>query len=172
MSHAYRLRFNSPTVNLYMDASDYVSFVENLEENLRAHVLPCGAGGEGGYPMGRIGEITLHFVHYKDFRSAEAKWAERVGRVDLSKVVLILCERDGCGPETVERFARLPYPKILLSKTRYPYPFAFIVEPTRYERRMHLDPMDRLMEFGSWGRRRFERIITPNVLLTLIRESR
>lgn len=167
-SNAYGFRFRSPTVNLYMDVPDFVSFAENLEANLHAPLLSGGTSRSGGYPVGKIGDITLHFVHYPDFQTAKAKWVERAGRVDLSKAVLLLCERDGCTSETVERFARLPYPKILLTKTPYPYDFAFAVKPTRYEKRNGIDPMDRLLEFGCCGKRRFEKYVTPNTLMSLI----
>lgn len=164
-SNAYGFPFRSPTINLFMEAPDFVSFAEHLDVSLHS---PLVFFGNVGYPVGRIGNSILHFVHYSDFLSAKAKWVERAKRVELSKVVLILCERDGCTPETVERFSHLPYPKILLAGRPYPYEFAITVKPTWYEKRHGLNPMNRLMNFGSCGRRRFEKFITPTMLLHLV----
>lgn len=167
-SNAFGFRFRSPTVNLYMNAPDFVAFAENLEANLHAPLVSGGTSLSGGYPVGKLGDITLHFVHYTDFETARTKWIERAERVDLSKAVLLLCERDGCDCETVRRFAALPYPKIFLAKNKYPYDFAVTVKPTRYEKRNGIDPMDRLMEFQCCGKRRFEKYVTPAMLTSLI----
>ena len=115
ISHDLGLRFLSPTVNLFMDANDFVKFCENLEYYLQIEKIEELIDETRKYPVGRLGDVTLYFVHYKTFEEACIKWMERRKRVDLSNLRIIGCERDGMTEELIERFERLPYAKVLFT---------------------------------------------------------
>lgn len=109
--HDLGLRFNSPTVNLYIPFPDYVRFCRELEHYLS---LPKSAMEEGpaaseGCPTGVLEDVRLVFVHYATFEQARDKWFERAARVDMDNLFVILAQRDGCTDEDVRAFGALPY---------------------------------------------------------------
>lgn len=63
--HDLGLKFNSPTVNLYFNASDYVKFVSNLTYYLQCELKEIDS--EFDYPCALCGDIVLHMVHYQNF---------------------------------------------------------------------------------------------------------
>lgn len=111
-SHDMKEEFRSPTVNLYISAADYLKFVENLEDYLKLE--PVGGPFEE-HPVGLLGDIKLHFVHYDTFRQAADAWHRRTQRVDLSNPVVLCTDRDGFTPELFERWKAIPYPKVLFT---------------------------------------------------------
>lgn len=111
-SHDMKLEFRSPTVNLFMSAEDYLKFVENLEFYLKRE--PVGGPFEE-YPVGMLGDLKLHFVHYKTFEEARQAWLRRAKRMDLSKILVLCTDRDGFSPELFERWKGISYPKLLFT---------------------------------------------------------
>ena len=112
--HDLGIRFNSPTVNLFMVPADFVKFASDPETFLSQPVERVDTGTS--YPVGRLGEITLHFMHYASFTEAEAAWKRRCTRVDLDNSRWILVDRDGLDEETAQAFEAIPREgKVLLS---------------------------------------------------------
>ena len=117
--HDLGLRFDSPTVNLFFGAEDFVRFAENLEVYLSLELQEIRS--DRPYPVGMLGDITIYFMHYKSFEEAKAKWEERTARINFDNLFFIMSEREGCTPTVAERFDRLPYRnKVLL--THLPMP--------------------------------------------------
>lgn len=92
LCHDLGLRFNSPTVNLFIPFPDYVRFCKELRHYLS---LPAEAMTEADlsseYPTGYLEDLPLHFVHYSAFEEAKDKWFERAARVDFG--TFISCSR-------------------------------------------------------------------------------
>lgn len=107
--------FNSPFVNLYIMAEDYILLLENLDYFLKEKPEDI-TQPNGEYPVGLLGgKITLHFVHYKTFEEAFACWERRCKRIRNENLYIIMTERDGCTPKHIKRFDRLSYKhKIIL----------------------------------------------------------
>ena len=114
-SHDMGLEFRSPTVNLFIPAADYMKFIMNLEYYLGLEPEPAPSKE---YPVGRLGDIELHFVHYHSFQQAQQAWIRRVKRVDLSKVVVLSTDRDGFNGEVFEKWKMISYPKVLFTACR------------------------------------------------------
>lgn len=103
IAHDLGLRFNSPTVNLYMSPQDFVKFALRPEYYLRLkQVLPLG--GVAKYPIGILDDITLHFVHYESLEDARSSWLRRASRVNLGNSCWILVDRDGLDCDTAQSF--------------------------------------------------------------------
>ncbi len=70
MYHNLGLKFNSPTINLYITTYDFHKFVRNLPGFIESDVTEIVGRGMG-YPVGKISyngeEVTLNFMHYKNF---------------------------------------------------------------------------------------------------------
>ena len=54
-----------------------------------------------GYPVGKLGDVTIEFIHYKSNEEAFAKWEERKQRINLDNLFVIFTDRDGCTEENL-----------------------------------------------------------------------
>ena len=59
-------------------------------------------------------------MHYNRFEETKEKWNRRIGRINYDNLFLVMTDRDGATDETLERFARLPYPKAYFSHRPHP----------------------------------------------------
>ncbi|MCR5249797.1 MAG: DUF1919 domain-containing protein [Lachnospiraceae bacterium] len=100
--HELRLQFCSPTINLFFSAEDFVKLCSDLKGYLEKEVVEVESPYP--YPVGMLGDLTVHFMHYPTFAEAKRKWDERCARVNYDNVYLLMCDRDGCTEELARRF--------------------------------------------------------------------
>lgn len=118
MVHDLGLRHQSPFVNLYLSAHDYIKYLKNITYYNNLGLVKLNT--EANYPMGVLGDLIIHFLHYKNFNEAKSKWNERVKRINLNSLYLIFVERDGATYKDLQEFDRLPYKnKIALTHREY-----------------------------------------------------
>lgn len=108
----------SPTINMWISPEDYIRFVQNLDSYLEMPFKKSPI--EAGYPIGMLGDVKLHCIHYSDFDMARVKWTERCKRVNKERIILTLTDQNHCSDIHVEAFMKLTYPKIFItSQSRY-----------------------------------------------------
>lgn len=107
MLHDLNTRFNSPFVNLFLNAEDYLKFLADPHHYSALELQEIPA--DTGYPVGRWGDLTVHFVHYPDFATAADTFRRRLARVDYDNLFVIFSERDGCTYADLQTFDALPY---------------------------------------------------------------
>lgn len=110
--HDMQLEFRSPTINMFMEAEDYIKFVCNLEHYLNAELI-LRWGEE--YPIGILDDIKLMFVHYNTCQQARQAWERRKKRVDLNKVLVLAADRDGFDEAVFAKWQSVSYPKLLFT---------------------------------------------------------
>lgn len=119
ISHDLGLRFNSPTVNLFMRAEDFIRFCEKLEFYLSIDkLIECTDKriiGDRNYPIAFLEDLTIFFVHYQSFKEAQKKWNERKKRVNMENIVIFNTDREGMTDDLKDRFEALPYRKVLFT---------------------------------------------------------
>ncbi len=114
------MRFNSPTVNLFMMAPDFLKFVSNLKYYIDMDLEQVD-DALCNYPVGKLDDVIIHFLHYQTFEQAKEKWEERCKRVDYSNLYFIMSERDGCTYDIIKQFDALPYKnKVVFTAKEYP----------------------------------------------------
>lgn len=108
--------YSSPTVGLRLESMNYIRFCENLEAHLAAPLEQDEAATvEKGYPVGKLGDVEVQFVHYFTFAGAKRAWIKRASRIDRERIVLICEAREGpLLEEIVSRFVALPFSRKLL----------------------------------------------------------
>lgn len=115
--HDLGLQFLSPTVNMYMNAEDFMKFCENLDHYIRIdEMVECTDSsiiGDRKYPIAILGDIYLYLVHYKSVEEAQRKWNERKLRINSDKIVILNNDREGMTDELMDRFEKLPYRKVM-----------------------------------------------------------
>lgn len=105
--HDLGLPFRSPFVNLYLSAPDFVRFLAAPREYLGQPLEFIAP--EQPYPVARLKDITIHFMHYKTPREASAAWQRRTERINWDDLFVMMSDRDGCTPEVMAEFDALPY---------------------------------------------------------------
>ena len=104
--HDLKLKFNSPTINLYIEPKYFVKFCRNLEHYLS---LEFTENTSYSHVAGNLGDVIVHFLHYKTFDEAIETWNKRKKRIDMKNICFIMTCKDGCTEKDVIEFDRLPY---------------------------------------------------------------
>ena len=117
-------KLNTPTVNLYFFAQDYLKFLENLEYYLAQEISfsykSCYSSGLMTYPVGKIDDVEIQFLHYNTIQEASEKWNERKIRIKWDNLYVIGSDRDNSSLEIQNRFLSLPFKnKVFFSSRRH-----------------------------------------------------
>lgn len=111
--HDMGMKFLSPTVNLYLEAKDFIQMVEDLETYMS---LPIKVKKENDLIVGELDKLRVIFLHYHTIEEAKTKWEERKSRIIWDKIFIICTDRDGFDEECFEKFKKLKYPKALITR--------------------------------------------------------
>ena len=106
--HELNLRYNSPFVNLFIPADDYIRLLQRFPDYM-AKELQFVDRGNLEYPLAMLGDVLIHCVHYKSEEEMVTKWNERKARMDMSNCFVMFTDRDGCSREHLEAFDALPF---------------------------------------------------------------
>lgn len=113
-------QFRSPTINMWVSAVDYLKFIKNLNHYINININEVKNNFEP-YPVGKLDDITLYFMHYHTFEEAANKWNERKKRINYDNLFFMMAERNGCTPDMVREFDNLPYKnKVIFTYNEYP----------------------------------------------------
>lgn len=158
LSHDLGMQFCSPTVNLWMSASDYIKLIENMDYYF-SQTFENGNQGED-YPIGRLGDLKLHCIHYHTFEEAKEKWDARTMRINKNRIILTFTDQNNCNKELLERFSNVDYPKIFLtSNAEYAkYDFSVYMNSVKYMEKHNGRTLvdDAFIFRGFSGKRNFE----------------
>lgn len=124
------LPYNTPTISLFFYAPDYIRFVKRLdyylEKPLRFSPTSRYPEGQqllaerGHYPIGKLDDVEIHFLHYDSETEAVEKWNRRKARINRNNLVLVFTDKDLCTAELLAEFDALPYQKkIVLTANQY-----------------------------------------------------
>lgn len=117
--HDLGLQFRSPFVNLYINPDDYIYILENLPDIMNSELIFIES--DKTYPVAKLGDSKIYFVHYNSSKEALEKWNERRKRIDYNNLFIIYTERPGTSYEVLRRFNNLPYSnKLALVASDYP----------------------------------------------------
>lgn len=106
--HALGLKFDSPTINMYFSANDFIRFLKNPTHYFECDLVAL-TNVDASYPVVRCDDIILYCVHYKTLEEVKRKWKQRSKRIDWDNCYVIFSERDGCTEEDLREFEKLPY---------------------------------------------------------------
>lgn len=114
--HNLGLRFNSPTINLYIKKNDFLKFVSNLKEYLSCDITEV-TDKTVSFPVGKLevggNSVEIYFMHYKSFEEAKRKWNERKERVSFDNIYIIQLIQNATEEDICE-FDKLKYKNKML----------------------------------------------------------
>lgn len=119
MLHDLGLPFNSPTINTGIrNQKEFIFFVNHLDEIIDAPLVEISRS-KYNVPAAMIDlrgqRIDVVFTHYADFDTGYDKWKQRMKRLDLNKIVVLL-ESPDVSSEIIEAFSKIKYKKAIVSK--------------------------------------------------------
>lgn len=80
ISHLIRLLFN-----LYLTPTDFVRYLPTHLVSISLH--HCNLlGTKCSYPVAKLLDLTIYFVHYNSQQQAEEKWKQRSKRLDFNNL--------------------------------------------------------------------------------------
>lgn len=114
----FGLRYTSPTVGLFILDEDYLKFVESLDYYLEQSLVFIDPrtsihhdylyrehNKEITYPVARLDDIEVFFMHYHSKEEAEAKWKYRAARINRKRLLVKFSQRQSNTLDILERFA-------------------------------------------------------------------
>lgn len=118
---SYAIKKNSPTVGAFFMAEDYIKFVSNMKEyisyelkfidpeNSRYKSILKKDKRFGQYPIGKLNDIEIMFLHYENEKDAKEKWDRRCKRINWNKLIFKFNDQNLCTEKDVLAFSKLPY---------------------------------------------------------------
>lgn len=147
-------KFTTPTVNTAFDGEDFIKFLENPKHYLEGEMEFITWPGHD-YPIAKIDDIEVRFVHYTTPEECISKWRERAERIVWDNIFIVATNHDGlCQDKWMERFDKLPYKnKIMYVSKEYPqYDWAVLVPQFKGRFQVRI-----MTSFGSFfGKRYYE----------------
>lgn len=113
----YGLEYLTPTVGLYILGHDFVKLCSAWEYyfNKKLEFISWEKSSYYSelrdmtpYPVAKLGDIEIYFMHYKTEEEARKKWERRVKRINPKRMLFKLSQREGCSKEDIEKFMSLP----------------------------------------------------------------
>lgn len=118
----YGLKYRSPTIGLYITGHDFVKFASDFEHYITqplnfiewetATEYPSLKSADP-FPVAKLDDIEIYFMHYSSPSEAEEKWNRRAARINRDRLIFKLSQRDGCTRQDIEDFLKLPHPNKL-----------------------------------------------------------
>lgn len=129
----YDIEYRTPTLGLFIPARDYVKFLADIKSYLSTKlefITPKQSRDYESFkqiedkmtfPIARLGDIEVFFMHYKDKEEAESKWYRRINKIKWDDLIVIMAENESCNYDVVKQFDSLPF-KNKVSFTTIDYP--------------------------------------------------
>lgn len=158
----FGINYRSPTAGVLIDAEDFIKLCENPRhyltktpqfiprESCKHSQIVQTMGKWGEYPIGRIDDIEIYFMHYPTEKEALEKWVRRSKRVNYSNMVYLLAENETCTSEIIEKFCNLVHPaKICLTYHKYSFKGTIYSEVTYQHEKHHWRP-EEIIRIVDW----------------------
>lgn len=141
------ISFNTPFIGLFILPEDYYKLTANFRDYMEKELwfdehLTYFPAGDYYYPVGHLGDVTLHFLHYKTSLEAKEKWERRKARINYDNLYFKFDNADGASDELLKKFDQLPYHnKVIFVHKPYPnVKSAICLENQEHLDHAYLDP--------------------------------
>lgn len=148
--HDLKQPFNSPFVNLYLMPKDFLRYLQNIRFYQQQDLTFIST--DKSYPVGKLADIEIHFMHYHSEQEAREKWQTRTARMDLNNLFIMMTDRDGVTEEDIQQFDQLPF-KNKVMFTHKPYenlPSTFYIRGFETQ-----DQVGDLFLFSGWNGKKY-----------------
>lgn len=117
------LNYQTPFVNQYMHTPCFLKLVKQFPAYMKMELAVSTTSkyfsAAAPYPIGHLGDLEIHFIHYSLEDNVVAKWNERKARIQSDKILFVLCERDQCTVDDLREFDQLQVNKLMFTAKNY-----------------------------------------------------
>lgn len=109
----YGLQYKTPTIGLFFIGNDYIKFCKNLKYYVNQDLKFISFSesknydlikGDREYPIARLDDIEIYFMHYKTEKEAKEKWHRRCKRINYDNLIFKVSQREGFTKQDMEEF--------------------------------------------------------------------
>lgn len=113
----YGIEYKSPTVGLFILGHDFVKLCADWENYFKSELvfIPWEQASyhyalveATPYPVAKLGDIEVYFMHYHSEEEAAEKWYRRIKRINPNHMIFKLSQREECSKKDIEDFVKLP----------------------------------------------------------------
>ena len=135
------LPYTSPTIGLYFYADDYIKFLSNLDYYLSLTPIIIQKKDSKYkeeldklkvyryFPIGKLDDIEIIFVHYRNDEDAIAKWEKRKQRLNIDNLIVKFNDQNNFQEKHLVEFEQLPYRyKICFTAKKYSFGKSLVVK--------------------------------------------
>jgi len=129
----FGFEYTSPTIGLFIMESDYIKFVSDLnvyllkplefirpEDSRFYNKLTNDGQNPISYPVARLDDVDIFFMHYHSEEEAREKWQRRCKRINFDRLIVKISERNDCNEEIIDAFCKLPFKnKLCFTQKKY-----------------------------------------------------
>ena len=129
----YGLPYRTPTAGLFFMPEDYLRLLRDPRRYFAApltfidpassrHAAALAASPRyGGYPVARLLDVEIFFMHYSSEQEAREKWTRRAARINWDNLLVKFCDQNGATEAQLRAFDALPYAhKVCFTARAYP----------------------------------------------------
>lgn len=122
----------SPTIGLFFMAEEYLKFLSQFPAILDNKIVFINPKESkyydylsqddrfGKYPIGKLGNVEICFLHYHSEEEARDKWERRCKRINYDRLLVKFSEQNNCETKHLKAFEELPFKnKICFVKSSY-----------------------------------------------------
>lgn len=150
--HQLGLEFTSPTINMMILNHDFKKMLLNLEHYLSLTPIPYIDPKFPSVPSGLLGDIVLHFTHYKSSEDGIRAWEKRKGRIDYDNLYVIISDI-GLTEDDIKALSDVKCKKIVVMTAKQ-YNYNHCLYLPAYEGQPHVGELLGKTLSGKW---RFEK---------------
>lgn len=128
----YNIEYRTPTLGLFILAKDYVKFLADIKFYLSKQLEFITVKDSMYYddykefedqinfPIARLHDIEILFMHYKDKEEVMEKWYRRIKKINWNNLIVIMAENETCNYDVIKDFNNLPFiNKVCFTKDEY-----------------------------------------------------
>ena len=113
----YGLMYRSPTIGLYILGHDFVKLCSDWENYFQYDLefiswnktsYYYALKNEKPFPVAKLKDIEIYFMHYHSEKEAADKWYRRIKRINPNHMIFKLSQREECSKEDIKKFISLP----------------------------------------------------------------
>ena len=113
----FKRPYNSPFVGLYLNGPCFVKLLSNfshyMSQELKFINYSAYSATAPNYPVALLGDVEIHFLHYKSEDEAREKWTRRTSRMleesNLDNYFFKICDLNGGSENVLNEFHQLPF---------------------------------------------------------------
>ena len=112
----YNKPYNTPFIGLFLYGPDYIKLLQDFKYYMALPLVFVNQSRwekELKYPVGKLDDIEIHFMHYANEEEAALKWQRRLARMNRvtedDEYYFKICDRAETSEKIIRDFHHLPF---------------------------------------------------------------